>query len=164
MNCSIVRQILFSYYYYFLFRRFFLIVIFFVRWFGFAIMFFWFIVFFPQFCDSFFVLSDFSDLNPRWSGWPRRQTQTVFGTMSRITIMFIAPLTSDHRGFRRYRSLLLLFLFISMVKQGAARWRNVHPACYLVMQWGRCEVSLGNTLLVLEELLYRLYFEIGKIF
>ena len=77
--------------------------------------------FFPQFCDSFFVLSGFSDLNPRWSGWPRRQTQAVFGTMSWITIMFIAPLTSDHRGFRRYRSLLLLLLFISMVKQGAAK-------------------------------------------
>ena len=54
----------------------------------------------------------FSDLNPRWSGWPRRQTQTVFGTMSRIMIMFVAPLSSDHRGFRRYRSLLLLLLFI----------------------------------------------------
>ena len=33
---------------------------------------------------------------PRWSGWPRRQTQTVFGTMSRITIMFVAPLSWDH--------------------------------------------------------------------
>ena len=54
--------------------------------------------------------SGFSDLNPRWSGWPRQQTQTVFGTMSRITIMFVAPLSSDHRGFRRYRSLLLLLL------------------------------------------------------
>ena len=43
-------------------------------------------------------LSGFSDLNPRWSGWPRRQTQAVFGTMSRITNMFVAPLSSDHRG------------------------------------------------------------------
>ena len=31
-----------------------------------------------------------------------------FGTMSQITIMFVAPLCSDHRWFRHYRSLLLL--------------------------------------------------------
>ena len=61
-----------------------------------------------------FFWSGFSDLNPRWSGWPIRQTQTVFRTMSRITIMFVKPLSSDHRGFRRYRSLLLLLLLISM--------------------------------------------------
>ena len=27
-----------------------------------------------------------------------------------ITIMFVGPLSSNHRGFRRYRSLLLLLL------------------------------------------------------
>ena len=28
--------------------------------------------------------------------------------------MFVASLSSDHRGFRRYRSLLLLFLFLPL--------------------------------------------------
>ena len=32
---------------------------------------------------TFFFWSGFFDLNSRWSGWPRRQTQTVFETMSR---------------------------------------------------------------------------------
>ena len=31
--------------------------------------------------------------------------------MSRITNMFVAPLSSDHRRFRRYRSLLLLYYY-----------------------------------------------------
>ena len=42
----------------------------------------------------------------------RRQTQTVFGNMSRITIMLVALLSSNLLGFRRYRSLLLLLLIL----------------------------------------------------
>ena len=61
---------------------------------------------------KYFFWSGFYDLNPRWSDWPKRQTRTVFGTISRITIIFVAPLSSDHLGFRRYRSLLLLLLFL----------------------------------------------------
>ena len=38
-----------------------------------------------------------------------------FGTMSQITIMFVAPLSSDHRGFRRYGSLLLLLLLLLLL-------------------------------------------------
>ena len=37
--------------------------------------------------------------------------------MSRITIVFVAPLSSDHRGFRRYSSLLLLLLLLSQIFQ-----------------------------------------------
>ena len=44
----------------------------------------------------------------------RRLAQTTnangFGTMSQITIVFVAPLISNHRGFRRFGSLLLLLL------------------------------------------------------
>ena len=43
-------------------------------------------------------------------------TQTTSGndleTMSQITIVFVAPLSSDHRRFRHYRSLLYNLLFI----------------------------------------------------
>ena len=35
--------------------------------------------------------------------------------MSHITIMFVAPLSSDHQGFSRYRSLLLILLYIKGV-------------------------------------------------
>ena len=38
--------------------------------------------------------------------------------MSRLTNMFVAPLSSDHRGFRRYGSLLLLLL-LSVLGCGA---------------------------------------------
>ena len=64
--------------------------------------------------------SGFFDLNPRWSGWPRRQTQTVFGIMSRITNMFVAPLCSDHRRLRRSRSLLLKLLLLLLLIATAA--------------------------------------------
>ena len=50
--------------------------------------------------------------------------QTVFGTMSRITIIFVAPLSSDHQGFRRYRSLLLL------VRSSPTKLEHVSQAKY----------------------------------
>ena len=39
--------------------------------------------------------------------------------MSRITIKFVAPLSSDHQGFRRYRSLLLLLLLLNVHRLSA---------------------------------------------
>ena len=53
--------------------------------------------------------------------------------MSQITIMFVAPLSSSHRGLRRYRSLLLLlFLLFRRVAYFGFRelrrdWRSDKP-------------------------------------
>ena len=35
-------------------------------------------IIFQKKLKTYFFWSGFSDLNPRWSGWPRRQTQTVY--------------------------------------------------------------------------------------
>ena len=47
-----------------------------------------------------------------------------FWNMSLITNMFVAPLSSDHRGFRHYRSLLLLLsLFHIFTSHFAILWK-----------------------------------------
>ena len=38
-----------------------------------------------------------------------------FGTMSQITFMFVAPLSSNHRGFRRHWCLLLLLVLLENI-------------------------------------------------
>ena len=48
-----------------------------------------------------------SDLAPRRCGWPIRQMHTVLGL---ITIMFVALLSSDHQGFRRYKSCIIIII------------------------------------------------------
>ena len=61
-----------------------------------------------------------------------------FGTMSEITIMFVAPLSSDHRGPRRHRSLFLSYYYwkktlVSMV------YTYIFQSCegyiYFISQW-----------------------------
>ena len=79
-------------------------------------------------CNSRLVVDEdqaFPNLNPRWSGWPRRQTQTVFGTMSQTTNMFVTPLSSNHRGFRRYRSFITFYYYYKVRLERVNLWPNV---------------------------------------